>query len=56
MLIDEPTASLDKDSADIVMELLKELKNERTTIIGIFHDERLIKYIADKIYRTIQVR
>ncbi len=55
LLLDEPTASLDKDSTAIVMELLKELRNEGTSMVGIFHDERLIESIADKVYRINQV-
>jgi len=51
LLLDEPTASLDKDSTAIVMELLKELRNEGTSMVGIFHDERLIESITDRIYR-----
>lgn len=51
LLLDEPTASLDKDSTAIVMELLKELKNGGTSMVGIFHDERLIESIADRTYR-----
>lgn len=54
LLLDEPTASLDKDSIAIVIELLKELKSEGTSIIGIFHDERLMESIADNIYMVNQ--
>lgn len=51
LLLDEPTASLDRDSTSVVMELLKELKNEGTSMVGIFHDERLVESIADKTYK-----
>lgn len=50
LLIDEPTASLDKDSAATVVELLKELKRKGTSMIGAFHDNELMRSIADKIY------
>ena len=52
LLLDEPTASLDKDSTAIVMELLKELRNEGTSMVGIFHDGRLIESITDRTYRV----
>lgn len=51
LLLDEPTASLDKDSAAIVVALLKELRNEGTSMIGIFHDNQLMESITDRVYR-----
>ena len=54
LLLDEPTASLDKNSVSIVMELLRELKEENVTMVGIFHDEKLMSSIADKIYRMVK--
>lgn len=52
LLLDEPTASLDKDSTSIVIDLLRELKEEGTSMVVIFHDERLMKSITDKTYRV----
>lgn len=52
LLLDEPTASLDKDSTSIVIDLLRELKEEGTSMVGIFHDERLMDFITDKTYRV----
>ena len=52
LLLDEPTASLDKDSATIVVELLKELRSEGTSMVGIFHDKELMKSITDRVYRV----
>ncbi|QER41867.1 ATP-binding cassette domain-containing protein [Thermodesulfobacterium sp. TA1] len=49
LLLDEPTASLDEKSARIVLELLKELKEEEVGMIGIFHNEAHLKAIADKV-------
>ena len=51
LLLDEPTASLDRDSTAIVVELLKELRNEGTSMVGIFHDNELMKSITDRAYR-----
>ncbi len=53
LLLDEPTASLDKDSAAVVIELLRELREQGTSVIGIFHDNRLTTSITD---RTCRVR
>jgi len=52
LLLDEPTASLDKDSTAIVMELLKEMRSEGTLMVGIFHDNELMELMADRIYRV----
>lgn len=52
LLLDEPTASLDKDSTVVVVELLKELRSEGTSMVGIFHDNELMESITDRIYRV----
>ena len=49
LLLDEPTASLDKDSVGVVLEILKELREEGTTMIGIFHDTRLLSSVTDSV-------
>ncbi|MCX7724038.1 MAG: ATP-binding cassette domain-containing protein [Thermodesulfovibrio sp.] len=53
LLLDEPTASLDKESARIVIDLLMTLKEEGTTIVAIFHDEELASLVSDKTFRII---
>jgi alpha-D-ribose 1-methylphosphonate 5-triphosphate synthase subunit PhnL len=50
LLLDEPTASLDEDSVGVVLEILKELREEGTTMIGIFHDPVLLKSVTDWVY------
>ena len=50
LLLDEPTASLDKDSVGVVLEILKELRGEGTTMIGIFHDTTLLESVTDSVY------
>ncbi len=52
LLLDEPTASLDMHSANQVLDLLKELKQQGTTMIGVFHDIELMKLIADRTYKV----
>ena len=45
LLLDEPTASLDKVNKDIVLNLINEKKDKGSSIIGIFHDESSRKYL-----------
>ncbi|MBN2791892.1 MAG: phosphonate C-P lyase system protein PhnL [Desulfuromonadales bacterium] len=49
LLLDEPTASLDAASIDRVLELLNELREEGTTMVGIFHDHEIMKKTASQI-------
>ncbi len=52
LLLDEPTASLDKNSVGVVLDLLKELREEGTTMIGIFHDTGLLESVTDSVYHV----
>jgi putative ABC transport system ATP-binding protein len=52
ILCDEPTASLDKESVDIVMKELQALTREGKAVVVITHDPRLYQY-AD---RAIEVK
>jgi alpha-D-ribose 1-methylphosphonate 5-triphosphate synthase subunit PhnL len=52
LLLDEPTASLDTNSIGIVLEILKELRNEGTTMIGVFHDTTLLASVTDAVYHV----
>jgi len=48
LLLDECTSSLDEQSRNFMLSILKHLrKNESKTIVLVSHDERLLK-IADK--------
>lgn len=49
LLLDEPTASLDRGSQGIVIDLLRELKQKGTSMIGIFHDRASMEAIADRV-------
>ena len=51
LLLDEPTASLDRDSIGVVLDILRELRSEGTTMIGIFHDAELMETVADQVLR-----
>lgn len=48
LLLDEPTASLDKANRTVVMELIIRAKNNGCAIIGIFHDEDFRTQAADQ--------
>jgi len=48
LLIDEPTASLDPNTKDIVIELLLALKKQGTTIICISHDDYTLDHLVNR--------
>lgn len=50
LLLDEPTASLDKDNRQKVLEKLRILKQDGISMIGIFHDKESMEAISDTIY------
>ncbi len=50
LLLDEPTASLDTDALEIVLDLLLEMKTKGTTILAIFHDRSIMERLMDDIY------
>ena len=51
LLLDEPTASLDRDSAHIVFDILSEMKANGTTMIGIFHDLSVVGTLLDDVFQ-----
>jgi alpha-D-ribose 1-methylphosphonate 5-triphosphate synthase subunit PhnL len=55
LLLDEPTASLDRHSVSIIVDILRDLKREGCTMIGIFHDRNLMESVADRIYEMSQI-
>jgi len=50
LLLDEPTASLDSGSVELVLDILRELRREGTTMIGIFHDTELMASVTDSVF------
>lgn len=50
LLLDEPTASLDNASKLKVRESIEKLKNQGTTLIGIFHDLEFMEGLCDEVY------
>ncbi len=50
LMLDEPTASLDKKTKILVKEMLKKLKDKDTSMIGIFHDLEFMEGVCDKVF------
>ncbi|UJL45924.1 phosphonate C-P lyase system protein PhnL [Virgibacillus sp. NKC19-16] len=50
LLLDEPTASLDMQSKQKVREIIERLKEEGTTLVGIFHDIEFMDGLCDNIF------
>ncbi|MCL2632204.1 MAG: ATP-binding cassette domain-containing protein [Coriobacteriia bacterium] len=50
LLLDEPTASLDKASKFKVRELIEQLKEGGCTMLGIFHDLEFMEGLCDREY------
>ena len=56
LLLDEPTASLDRTNTMKVVEKLKELKTQGVAMVGIFHDLEAMEIISDTIYKLERVK
>jgi alpha-D-ribose 1-methylphosphonate 5-triphosphate synthase subunit PhnL len=50
LLLDEPTASLDRGCKEKVMEMILALKAKGTAMIGVFHDRDALLRLADSRY------
>ena len=50
MLLDEPTASLDNKTKVLVKDMLIKLKDQKTSMIGIFHDLEFMDGVCDKVF------
>ena len=48
LLVDEPTASLDNKTKDVVIDLILELKNAGTSVLCITHDEYTLNKLTDR--------
>src|SRR5580698_1466411 len=48
LLIDEPTASLDQRTKDVVIGLIRDLKQEGTSVLCISHDDYTLGKMADR--------
>jgi alpha-D-ribose 1-methylphosphonate 5-triphosphate synthase subunit PhnL len=52
LLLDEPTASLDADNRDRVIELLSQRRDAGGTLVGIFHDLGVRELLANRVYEV----
>ena len=50
LMLDEPTASLDNKTKILVKDMLKKLKDKKTSMIGIFHDIEFMEGVCDKVF------
>lgn len=57
LLLDEPTASLDPETKEVVLKNIQKSKESGTAIIGIFHDLEIVERIADSTVslKTVQL-
>ncbi|MDR2615103.1 MAG: ATP-binding cassette domain-containing protein [Oscillospiraceae bacterium] len=53
LLLDEPTSSLDPQSKLRVLELIRDLKNRGSVILGVFHDYYAMRSVADCSYHIV---
>jgi alpha-D-ribose 1-methylphosphonate 5-triphosphate synthase subunit PhnL len=49
LILDEPTASLDAENRDAVVELIAERRTGGTGFLAIFHDEDVRARLADRM-------
>lgn len=49
LLLDEPTASLDKGNRQVVIDLIAAKKRAGVALLGIFHDQEVRDVVADRI-------
>jgi alpha-D-ribose 1-methylphosphonate 5-triphosphate synthase subunit PhnL len=50
LMLDEPTASLDSKTKNLVRDMLRKLKGKNTSMIGIFHDIEFMESVCDKVF------
>jgi alpha-D-ribose 1-methylphosphonate 5-triphosphate synthase subunit PhnL len=48
LLLDEPTASLDPENTQTVIELISEARAQGVGILGIFHDQLVAQAVASR--------
>ena len=54
LLLDEPTASLDRGYKGKIMDLILELKQEGTAMLGVFHDQDALHTLTDTRYDLVR--
>ena len=56
LLLDEPTASLDPKSAEAVLTLIEQARDQGTAIVAIWHDPRIVDRLADTVVKVSQLQ
>ncbi len=56
LLLDEPTASLDRVNCAVVIDMIREKKGAGVALLGIFHDEEVREAVADRMVDVAQFR
>jgi alpha-D-ribose 1-methylphosphonate 5-triphosphate synthase subunit PhnL len=56
LLLDEPTASLDRRNRAAVVDFIRERKRAGTAMLGIFHDEDVKQQVGDRIIDVSRFR
>ncbi|MDF1792261.1 MAG: phosphonate C-P lyase system protein PhnL [Thalassobaculaceae bacterium] len=56
LLLDEPTASLDKENRQTVVDLINEAKARGAAIVGIFHDSEVRGAVGTRSYDVTEAR
>ncbi|MFP4376155.1 MAG: ABC transporter ATP-binding protein [Spirochaetales bacterium] len=49
LFLDEPTSSIDNERVELILRVLRRLKEDGTTLIAVTHDAHLVSQIADRI-------
>jgi alpha-D-ribose 1-methylphosphonate 5-triphosphate synthase subunit PhnL len=53
LLLDEPTAALDADNRDHVVDLIRQRRDQGTAIVGIFHDSTVRDALATRLHHVV---
>lgn len=56
LLLDEPTASLDKENRAVVTALIEEARTAGTAIVGIFHDQEVRDAVGSRTFDVTQYK
>ncbi|MBP0573291.1 ATP-binding cassette domain-containing protein, partial [Mycobacterium tuberculosis] len=56
MLLDEPTASLDAGNREVVVDLIREVRDAGAAIVGIFHDEDVRERVASRFVDLLSLK
>jgi alpha-D-ribose 1-methylphosphonate 5-triphosphate synthase subunit PhnL len=56
LLLDEPTASLDTDNRQVVIELIEAARARGAAILGIFHDAEMRRAVGTRVFDLEQAK